>query len=143
MRKRFTAVVLAAVVLALLAAVATRAADEEAEPGTVIVAIYHVAPGQHLDFLKWMAAREAVDAGLGLAPTQWYAHLDGDSWDYLGITPERSDAEDAKVEAAVKAKGMTTGFAASLEFRKMISSHTDTYALGPTSAAALVAAAEH
>ena len=24
------------------------------EPGTVLVAIYHVAPGKHLDFLKWM-----------------------------------------------------------------------------------------
>ena len=39
------------------------------------------------------------------------------------------------------AKGLKTGFPAALEFRELLSSHTDTYVAGPTTAAALVAAA--
>lgn len=111
------------------------------EPGTVIISIYHVAPGKHLDFLKWMAARDAVSKEAGVGDTQWYAHVDGDSWDYIGISPDTTDAQDKKVDEIAKSKGMTTGFKAALEFRTMITSHTDTISRGPTSAAALVDAA--
>jgi len=117
------------------------AADEGMAPHVAIVSIYHVAPGKQLDFLRWMAAREAVDVSLGLDPGQWYAHMDGASWDFVGIAPERSAEEDAKIDAALKEKGLTTGFAAALELRQVIASHTDTFAAGPHSAAELVAAA--
>src|SRR5581483_3932232 len=82
---------------ALLAApLFARAAD--AEPGKVIVGLYHAAPGKQLELLKWLAARDAVDKEAGVAATQIYAHTDGDSWDYLVIAPQLTDAEGAKVD---------------------------------------------
>ena len=110
------------------------------KPSVVIVSIYHVAPGKQLEFLKWIAARDAVAKEAGLPPSRWYAHMDGDSWDYIGISPATTDEQDAKVDALSKAKGLTTGFKSSLEFRSLVASHTDTYA-AETSAAALVEAA--
>ncbi len=107
-----------------------------------LIGIYHVAPGQHLEFLKWQAEREAVASEAGAAPTQWYRHTDGDSWDYISIgevpDPAQRAAQDEKIDQMSKQKGLTTGFAASLEFRRFIASHTDTYALGPYTAAQLV-----
>ena len=111
------------------------------EPPTVIISVYHVAPGKHLEFLKFMAAGEAIDKEAGLTPAQWFVHLDGDSWDFLSVTPERTEAEDKKIEDLTKAKGQKTGFAASLEFRQFITSHTDTHAVGPQAVAALLEAA--
>jgi hypothetical protein len=113
-------------------------AMDKMEPGKVIVAIYHVAPGKHLEFLKWMATRDAVSKEAGVGDAQWYAHMDGDSWDYISISPVPTDEQDKKVDEISKSKGLTTGFKSSLEFRTMINSHTDTYARGPTTAAALV-----
>ena len=106
--------------------------------GKAIVALYRVAPGKHLDFLKWMAAREAVDKEAGVPATQWYMHTNGDSWDYLAIGPVLSDAQQEKVDAVAQKKGLTTGMQMSLEFRQFVSSHTDTFVNGPTSAARLV-----
>jgi hypothetical protein len=132
--------VLATLLFGLLFAFAAYAqmAMDSKEPGTVIISIYHVAPGKHLDFLKWMAARDAVSKEAGVGETQWYAHVDGDSWDYVGISPTTTDAQDKKVDELSTSKGMTIGFKASLEFRTMINSHTDTISRGPTTAAALV-----
>ena len=132
--------VLATFLFGLLFAFAANAQSAMAnkEPGKVVVSIYHVAPGKHVEFLKWMAAREAVSNEAGIAATQWYVHTDGDSWDYIAISPQTTNAQDDKVDEIAKSKGMTTGFKSGLEFRTMINSHTDTYARGPTTAAALV-----
>jgi hypothetical protein len=110
-------------------------------PPTVIISIYRVAPGKHLDFLRFMAQSEARAKEAGVPAIQWYAHLDGDSWDYVGIGPVTTPEQDMRVEAISKQRGLPTGFAAGLQFRQFISSHTDTYARGPTTAADLVAAA--
>lgn len=112
------------------------------EPDRAIVSIYHIAPGKQLDFLRWQAARDAAATEAGLPATQWYAHMDGDSWDFVSIGPVTDDAQDDKVESILKGKKLTTGYKASLEFRTMIASHTDTFARGPTTAAALVDAAK-
>jgi hypothetical protein len=112
--------------------------DKSADTGKAVVAIYRVAPGKHLDMLKWFAAREAIDKEAGIRPTQWYVHTDGDSWDFVSIAPQLSDAESAKVDELSKKKGLKTGFPAALEFRQFVSSHTDTFARGPTTAADLV-----
>lgn len=112
------------------------------EPDRAIVSIYRIAPGKQLDFLRWQAARDAAATEAGLPATQWYAHMDGDSWDFVSIGPVTDDAQDDKVESILKGKKLTTGFKASLEFRTMIASHTDTFARGPTTAAALVDAAK-
>lgn len=128
--------------LALLAALPSisfaQPADAKKEPPASVVSIYRVAPGKQVEFLKWMAAREAVDKDLGLAATQWYAHQNGDSWDYVGIGPRLSDEDDKKADAAAKSKGLTVGFKAGIEFRALIASHTDTFAIGPVTAAELV-----
>lgn len=110
-----------------------------AEPGRAIVSLYHAAPGQQLALLKWMAAQDRAAAAAGVGASQIYVHTSGDSWDYLVINPTTTDAQDEAIEAASKKMGLATGPKASIQFRTMIASHTDTYAVGPTSAAAILA----
>jgi hypothetical protein len=129
---RFAAVVLA------LCCISSALAQEAKEPGKAVVSIYRVAPGKHVDFLKWMAAREALNKEAGVAATQWYVHQDGDSWDYIAIAPNTSSEQDKKLDEMAKAKGLTVGFRAGLELRQYMASHTDTYARGPITAAELV-----
>ena len=117
----------------------SRAADAQ---GKALVALYRVAPGKHLDFLKWMAAREAVDKELGMPATQWYMHTNGDSWDFVAIAPALTEAQQAKVDALATKKGLKTGLQASLEFRQFVSTHTDTFVNGPTTATQLVQQAQ-
>ncbi|SRR6266508_6528434 len=135
------AVFVAAVILVAAPLAVAQVQQQAREPGKVIVSLYRVAPGKHLDFLKWMAAREAIDKEAGLTLGHWYVHTDGDSWDFVAISPQRTDAEDKKIEELTKKKGLKTGFPAGLEFRQFVSSHTDTFARGPQSAADLVKAA--
>lgn len=139
--KRF--LVLALLVLIFSTAVAsgqTRKADEMRNgQGQVIVSLYRVAPGKHIAFLKWEADRDALHKQLGFPQGQWYAHKEGDSWDYMSVEPALTDAQQKKVDEAARAKGMTAGPAGSIEFRTMIASHTDTLADGPMTASELSA----
>jgi hypothetical protein len=91
-------------------------APKTPEPGKVIVSLYRVAPGKHLDFLKWMATREAISKEAGVGSVQWYVHTNGDSWDFVAIAPEPTKAQDAKVDELTRQKGLKTGFAAALAF---------------------------
>ena len=118
--------------LATPLAFAQSAAPAKERPHSLI-SIYRIAPGKQADFLKWMAARDAVDKEVGIASAQWYAHMDGDSWDYLAVGPSNTPEQDKKIEAAMKKHGLTTGFKQSLEVRQFIASHTDTFAVGPVS----------
>lgn len=129
---RFGGVILA------LCCISPAFAQSAKEPGKAIVSIYRVAPGKHVDFLKWMAARDALGKEAGVAATQWYAHQDGDSWDYVAIAPDTTAEQDKKLDELAKAKGLTTGFRAGLELRQFMASHTDTVARGPISAGELV-----
>ena len=122
--------------LAASVAMAQNSAPSGGE-GNTIVSIYHVAPGKHVAFLKWMADRDAIDKGLGLPLAQWYVHMQGDSWDYVGIAPELSEAQQKKSDDAAKARGLATGPRASIEFRQFITSHTDTISAGPMTASEL------
>lgn len=101
-----------------------------------IITIYHVAPGKHAEFLKWMAQQQAIGEEAGANPAQWYVHLDGDSWDYITISEvAQNQAEiDKKIDELSKKKGLPTGFNAGLKFRQFVNSHTDTYTMGPYSA---------
>jgi hypothetical protein len=114
---------------------------QEMKPPTARVALYRIVPGKHLEFLKWSAENEAIEKEAGVPATQTYAHTNGDSWDYLQIAPDLTDAQQAKVDEVSKKHGRKTGFAASLEFRTMVAWHTDTMVIGPVTAADLVAAA--
>jgi len=107
------------------------------EPPRALIGIYHVAPGKHVDFLKWQAVRDAIDKEAGMSQAQWYAHTDGDAWDYLSVGPDQTPEQAKKVEAAMKKHGLTTGFKANLEFRQFITSHTDTFAVGPVTVSEL------
>ena len=109
-----------------------------ADSGKVIVSIYYVAPGKHVEFLKWAATQESMAKEAGVPAGQWYAHRDGDAWDYIGIRPDTTPEQDTKVDEVAKKRGMKTGMAAGLLLRQYISRHTDTFALGPVSAAELV-----
>jgi hypothetical protein len=111
----------------------------EAKPqGRAKIAIYHVAPGRHLDFLKWQAAQDEVAKEAGVPVPQVYAHLDGDSWDYLLVGPVTTPEQDKRLDEIAKGKGLKTGVAASLEFRALLASHTDTLVAGPLTAKDLV-----
>lgn len=102
--------------------------------GRAIVQIYHVAPGQHVAFLKWLDQQDRVATAAGIPRGQFYAHTDGDSWDYLVISPVTTEAQDAAMDAAGKKMGVNM-MRGGIEFRKYISSHTDTHVRGPMTAA--------
>ncbi len=104
-----------------------------------IVSLYRAAPGQQVALLKWMAAQDRASAAAGVAPSQVYVHTSGDSWDYLVINPVTTEAQDDAVDAAAKKMGIANGPRASIEFRTMIASHTDTTSNGPTTAAQILA----
>ena len=110
-----------------------------AGPPRSTVTIYRAAPGQQEALLRWLADQDRVSQAAGMPPGQIYIHLDGDSWDFVGITPTPTPAQDAAIDAAARRLGMPSGARRALDFRKMISSHTDTFTIGPMTAAQAVA----
>jgi hypothetical protein len=131
------------VVLAAFASAAPKWNPSGGKPSSQYrISLYRVAPGQQLAFLKWLAAREVVTKEAGIPAGQLYAHLDGDSWDYLLIAPVTAADQDARFDQIAAKKGVKTGFAAALQFRDLLASHTDTLASGPFTAADLLASAE-
>jgi len=106
------------------------------EAPTAIVSIYHAAPGQQVALLKWLARQDRVGAAAGTPAAQLYVHQDGAEWDYVLIQPQTTKAQDDAYEAAAKRLGVDVGPRSGIEFRKHITSHSDTVARGPTTAAA-------
>lgn len=104
-----------------------------------IVSLYHAAPGHQVELLKWFAQQDRIAQAAGMPAMQLYVHTDGDSWDYMGINPVTTEAQDAAFEAAAKKLGLPGGPGVGLDLRKHISSHTDTYTMGPTTAAQYLA----
>src|SRR4051794_27714243 len=128
----------AAAAVSACATISTPATAQEG--GRAIVSLYHAVPGQQEALLRWMAEQDRAAAAAGVGASQVYVHTDGDSWDYLVINPVTTDAQDAAIEAAAKKMGISYGMRASLDFRKYISSHTDTFVRGPSSAAQILGA---
>jgi hypothetical protein len=110
-----------------------------AGPSRMVVSIYHAAPGQQVALLKWLAQQDRIAQAAGQPSMQLYAHTDGDSWDYLGISPVTTDAQDQAFDAAAKKLGLPAGPGVGLELRKYISSHTDTLTVGPMTPAQYLA----
>jgi membrane-bound lytic murein transglycosylase B len=121
-------------IAAAAALIVTSAPASAQRTGQAVVGIYHVAPGHQLEFLKWMDQQDRVSAAAGVPRGQLYAHVDGDSWDYLIITPMTTPAQDAAVEAAGRRMGVNM-MRGGLELRKHLTSHTDTFVRGPMSVA--------
>lgn len=134
---RFSRFLLLTLVAALTLAAALPAMSQEPS-GRAIVSIYRIAPGKQLDFLKWMAARDAIAHAAGVPDTQWYVHLDGDSWDYVGIAPYTDDATGERLDSMARKQGLKAGPQAGLQLREMMASHTDTISAGPYTASQLV-----
>jgi hypothetical protein len=103
------------------------------EPPRARIALYRAAPGQQVALLRYLAQQDRVSQAAGIAPTKLYAHTDGDSWDYLAIDPITTPAQDEAADAAAKKMGLPAGPASSIEFRKHIAVHTDTFVIGPVS----------
>lgn len=131
----------AAVLGAIASGTVVYAQASSPQPPKARVALYRAAPGQQVALLKWLAAQDRAVQSAGVPTGQLYAHTDGDSWDYLVIDPVTTPAQDAAVEAAQKKMGLGTGPAQSLELRKYVSVHTDTFVIGPVTAAQYLALA--
>lgn len=111
---------------------------------SVAIEIYRIAPGQQEAFLKFIALCDRVNIAAGVAPRQLYVHQDGASWDFLLIQPEDyTPAQDAALRAAGEQLGLPTGANFFFEIRRYIAEHTDTAALGPTTAADYLARTGH
>src|SRR3546814_11714528 len=95
-----------------------------------------------MDLLKWMAAREAIARDAGQPASQWYVHMDGDSWDFLVLSPTSSEEADKRASELMKQRGLSAGFKAVLEFRQAMAWHTDTHAAVPFPAQQLIDAAK-
>ena len=104
-----------------------------------IVSLYRAAPGQQVALLKWIAAQDRASVAAGVAAAQIYVHTSGDNWDYLVINPVTTKEQDDAIEAAAKKMGIVSGPRASIQFRTMIASHTDTTSNGPMTAAQILA----
>lgn len=113
---------------------------QDDSPPWSMVSIYHVAPGKHMDFLKWMQQQEAIATEAGVEASKWYSHVDGANWDFVVISPITTEAQDKQIEKLTREKGLPTGFKAGLQFRVMMANHTDTMAVGPVSVDDLVKA---
>lgn len=109
-------------------------AQASSSPPRAMVSLYHAAPGQQEALLRWFAAQDRAAQAAGLPAMQLYVHTDGDSWDYMGINPVTTPAQDDAMEAAAKKLGMQTGPRVGMELRKYIVSHTDTATVGPITA---------
>jgi len=125
----------AAALGALASGTIVYAQASSSEPPKARVALYRAAPGQQVALLKWLASQDAAEQAAGVPTGKLYAHTDGDSWDYLAIDPVTTPAQDKAIEAAQKKMGLGTGPAQSLELRRYISMHTDTFVIGPVTAA--------
>jgi hypothetical protein len=128
-----------AAVAGAIAAASIVHAQAPSTPPRMVVSIYHAAPGQQVALLKWLAQQDRIAQAAGQQPSQLYVHTDGDSWDYMGISPVTTDAQDEAFDAAAKKMGLPAGPGVGLELRKYIVSHTDTYTMGPTTAAQYLA----
>ena len=125
--------------LAAVAACALAVPAMGQEAPQYIVSLYRAAPGQQVALLKWMAQQDRASVEAGVPASQIYVHTSGDSWDYLVINPVTTKAQDDAIDAAAKRLGITSGPRASIEFRTMIASHTDTTTRGPQTAAQILA----
>ena len=132
MKLKFAIAAAAAIACTFAAPVAAQRQNE------ALVQIYHVAPGQHIAFLRWLDRQDRIAAAAGVPKAQLYAHMDGDSWDYLVINPVTTPAQDEAQDAAARRMGVSN-MRGGIELRRYLNSHTDTFVRGPTTASEYLA----
>jgi hypothetical protein len=102
----------------------------------MMIEIYRIAPGQHEAFLKEIARYDEANRIAGVPPRQLYVHSDGADWDFILIQPDEYPPEkQAALDKAWKQLGLPSGADFFLGYRRFIAEHSDTVAIGPTSAA--------
>jgi hypothetical protein len=139
--KQLTKLAAAAALGAVVSGTIVYAQATPGEPPHARVALYRAAPGQHVALLRWLANQDRVAQSIGLPASKLYAHTDGDSWDYMAVDVVTTPAQDKALDEAAKKMGMASGAASSIEFRKYIAMHTDTFTIGPVTAAQYLALA--
>lgn len=138
--RAFLPAALATLLLGLL--VASHAESPTAPPPVPrkLIEIYRIAPGQHEAFLEAIARYDEANRLAGLPPRELYVHSDGAGWDFLIIQPAQTPPEkSAALDAAWEKLGLPSGPDFFLEFRRYVAEHDDTFAQGPTTAAAFLA----
>lgn len=119
-----------------LLCVLTPLRTEAADAGRVLLEIYRIAPGQHRAFLEFIALCDRANALAGLPPRQLYVHQDGASWDFVIIQPASTTPEQsAALDAAFQKLKIPQGAKFFVAIRAFMLEHSDTFALGPTTAA--------
>jgi hypothetical protein len=123
--------------LMLMSALALAASSPAwAEPPKMMIEIYRIAPGQHEAFLKEIARYDEANRLAGVPPRQLYVHSDGADWDFILIQPDEYPPDkQAALDKAWKQLGLPSGADFFLNYRRFIADHSDTVAIGPTSAA--------
>lgn len=122
--------------LLLAAAAPARAAPTPADPPHSMVEIYRIAPGRQAAFLRLIARCDEANRLAGLPPRQLYVHGDGAAWDFILIQPAKTPPEkQAALDAAWTKLGLPGGADFFLAIRQFIEEHSDTSAIGPTTAA--------
>jgi hypothetical protein len=110
-------------------------AQEESETPATQIEIYRIAPGQHEAFLKEIARYDQANRMAGVPARQLYVHSDGADWDFILIQPAKYPPDQqAALDKAWKQLGLPSGADFFLNFRRFIADHTDTVAIGPTTA---------
>ncbi|MCB2061264.1 MAG: hypothetical protein R3E09_06625 [Novosphingobium sp.] len=134
---------IAAACLAVSSAASAQEETPAPEPQNVLVEIYRIAPGKHREFLEAIASYDEANRLAGLPPRQLYVHQDGAGWDFMLIQPAHTpDDKREALNAAWDRLGLPSGPDFFFTFRSMIAEHSDTFASGPTSAAAYLARAK-
>ena len=111
-------------------------AQEEGIAPSTEIEIYRIAPGQHEAFLKEIARYDEANRLAGVPPRQLYVHSDGADWDFILIQPSHYPPDkQAALDKAWKQLGLPTGADFFLNYRRFIADHSDTVAIGPTTAA--------
>jgi hypothetical protein len=107
-----------------------------------VVEIYHIVPGQHEAFLRFIDKCDEANRIAGLPPRQLFVHSDGAEWDFMLIQPAKTPTDKAAaLDAAWTKVGLPKGANFFFEIRKFIASHTDTFVSGPTTARDYLASA--
>ena len=121
---------------AILLAAAFVAAPAPSQQSTMsVVTIYRAAPGHQEPLLRLIARQDEIYRAAGLTAAQLYVHESGNSWDFVTVAPRMTAAQDAAIAAAVRRLGAPSGPRAGLELRQHLAEHSDTVAVGPTTAA--------
>src|SRR5689334_8150850 len=91
---KYFAIAAAACLLAPATARAEQTATTVAPvPKKMLIEMYRIAPGQHEEFMRFIALFDEANRRAGLPPRQLYVHQDGPGFDFILIQPAETPPE--------------------------------------------------